>query len=708
MSGLACVLAVMMATPAIAADPSTSPSTDQAPDPSAAPQASGLSLPAGTSAFGTYELVPPLTDAQAYQGPATPTSLQGVAVGSDVQRLLRDPKVRRTLLRNGFVIVASDLPRFNMAYEGNAYTGTPVFMTTDAAYNTWHLVFDKVLRTVETKRLLPLLKSLVKGMLANAQTQADDLAGTPLADPAARVVGLLQVAGTQLKLPVGALTPEATAELALIAAHDALERSPLLGTDIDYSLYAPRGHYTRTKALKSYFLGMSVLGQTAFALPGALQNDLSRADTAGLRMAALAARTLVGHPELEAAWRDIYEPTAFLVGLADDYTPFELAAAIDAAVPGAMADPTALADDAAIGAIASELTTRRPVLIDQERPAVRLMGTRFVIDSYVLDQLLAPHVGTLDEPRLLPSPLDLAAAFGSDFAYAVQERAGETAYQNYPEQMDAMRTAIADRPDEAWGGTVYDAWLAAIEPMWLPHGDAFPDFMRTDAWVAKDHQSGFGSYAELKHDTILYTKQAVGEMGDAGPPKTARNWVEPDPVPFARLQAMADLARQGLSARKLTGAALDDLLADFSDLAGFLARVATDELAGRPITKSDNQRLLDIGGTLESFWWRTSDLPEGTLPEMDEMAAVIADIASGRDRKTGTISVVEIGTGHVDEILVLVPDDEGRFHVATGGVYSYYEFHQPASDRLTDEAWRAMLRAGEAPPRPTWIKPILR
>ena len=244
--------------------------------------------------------------------------------------------------------------------------------------------------------------------------------------------------------------------------------------------------------------------------------------------------------------------------------------------------------------------------------------------------------------------------------------------------------------------------------MWLPHGTAFPDLMRTDAWAAKDHQSGFGSYAELKHDTILYTKQAVGEMGDAGPAKMPRNWVEPDPVPFARLQAMADLARQGLADRKLLGETLDTLLADYSDLAGFLARIAADELAGRSIDADDNERLLWIGGTLESLWWRTSDLGEESMPAMDEMAAIVADIASGRDRETDTITVVEVATGYVDRILVLVPDDEGRFHVASGGVYSYYEFLQPVSDRLTDEAWRAMLQAGEAPSRPAWIDPVLR
>jgi hypothetical protein len=663
----------------------------------------------GTTTFGTYELVPLLTDDPPYQGPATPKSLTGVQVGEDVQALLDDPAIARALVRKGFVIVPSDFPRFAMAYEGQSYSGTPVFVTTDAAYDAWHLVFDKVLRTLETTALLPRLKDLVTGMLARATAQATELAGTPLADPAGRVVGMLQVAGRQIGLNVGKLSRDAQAELALIAAHNDLARSPLLGTPIDYSLYTPRGHYTRTKDLTRFFLAMSVLGQAAFALPDALLSDGTRADDSGLRMAALASRTLVGDPALEALWREIYEPTAFLVGLSDDYTPFELAAAIETASPGATADPAPLADDATIEAIAAELAAARPVRIDPERPAVRLMGTRFVVDSFIMDQLIAPNVGTLGEPRLLPSPLDLAAAFGSAFAYGIQRAAGETAYEHYDSQLALMRDALAARPDEAWGGTVYDAWLAAIEPMWLNHGAAFPDFMQTRAWKAKDHQSGFGSYAELKHDTILYTKQSVGEMGDAGPEaEMPRNWVEPDPVPFARLQAMAQLARDGLTSRGLLNAKLSKLLADYADFAGLLAGVAADELAGLPISTDDNETLMASGGILEDFWWRTSDMPRGAIPEFDEMTAVVADIASGIDHETGTVTVVETGTGYIDRILVLVPDDEGVFHVASGGTYSYYEFLQPVSDRLTDEAWRAMLKAGEAPPRPAWITTTMR
>ena len=113
------------------------------------------------------------------------------------------------------------MPRFSAAYDSQAYSGTPVFMTTDAAYDAWHLVFDKVLRSVETNVLLPRLKELVTGMLANARSQASELQGTPLADPAERIVTLLQLAGRELGLKVGALSDIGRAELKLINAHDA-------------------------------------------------------------------------------------------------------------------------------------------------------------------------------------------------------------------------------------------------------------------------------------------------------------------------------------------------------------------------------------------------------------------------------------------------------------------------------------------------------
>ena len=65
-------------------------------------------------------------------------------------------------------------------------------------------------------------------------------------------------------------------------------------------------------------------------------------------------------------------------------------------------------------------------------------------------------------------------------------------------------------------------------------------------------------------------------------------------------------------------------------------------------------------------------------------AAVITDIATDPNG-----SVLEIGTGQCSKIYVVVPMD-GSLRLASGAVYSFYQFAWPMSDRLTDSTWRKM------------------
>ena len=688
---LAMVTAACTSDDGGSASPSPAPSATASPTATVSPPSDVLSFPGATVLFAELTDVPLFgTNAEPYAGPPTPDSLDGVRMAPSVEAILDDPATRAALLENGFVVVPDDNLLFHFAYQGNVYEGWPVFVTTDVAYHVWHLVFDKVLRTLEQEVLLPELEALVSGLLEAAHAQTVEVRGTPVEDAASRVEQLFQVAAAELGLPV-TLGPLAREEKALVDAHGASETSPIVGGKIDYSLFAPRGHYTRNAELTSYFVAMSVLGQLAFCLPGT--TDCPGIDPA--RMAILASRLLADDGALLERWRRIYEPTAFLVGLADDYTPLEVAGAAREVAPAGLGDATAFADDALVTDVLQALAGLRPVRISPDRAAIRLMGTRFVLDSFIFDQLIYPNVGTPAEPRNLPSGLDLPAAFGSTFAYGVLDEMGETAYENYDAQLRRMREAIAARPPQDWGGTVYDAWLHALEPVFVDHGEAYPDFMRTDVWAAKSLQSGLGSFAELKHDTILYTKQAVAEGGDGAPIPERRNWVEPEPVAFGRLAAMAELMRSGLDERDLLTGEQDDLLRDVAELFGFFQRVAQDELAGLPISRHDNDRLTYVGGALEGLWHRTADRTKTGI-EGDLDAAIIADIASGPE------GVLEVGTGRIDRILVLVPDDEGAFQVAMGGVYSYYEFASRSGERLTDEAWRAMLDEGEQPERPAW------
>ena len=649
----------------------------------------GAVLPTSSVSFGRYQVVPLLTGSK-YAGPATPHSLTGVKIVPAVQKDLKNPGVAEALAKDGFVVVPADIRLFQYAYEGNTYAGWPVFVTTDVAYHEWHQLFDKTLRDLEQNVLLPKLEKLVTGSLDEAHAQTVLLAGTPLRDAAARVEQLFEVAAAELQLQVE-LGPLAQQEKALVDAHAETKESPLLGVKVDYSLFTPRGHYTRTPQLTRFFLGMSVLGELPFCLPGTADCPGTRPARLGI----LAARVLAQKPDLQSLWHTIYEPTAFLVGRSDDYTPLEVAAAARTVDPAWVHDPRAFAKDAAVAKVVAALVKARPVRINPDHAAIRFLGTRFVIDSYVLDQLVYPNVGTPEKPRLLPSALDLAAVLGSGFAYQVEQKAGASDYANYDSQVKKLEQEVAGRPAAAWGSTVYDAWLYALQPLFVQHGDQFPDFMRTPLWAAKDVQTGLGSYAQLKHDTVLFAKQFVAEGGGETIPARL-NWVEPDPVAFARLVSAADLLRAGLAQRDLLTPREGALIRDEVKLFAFLERVAKEELAAQPISKADNDRLTFLGGELEALWFRTSDLPVNGPATADQTDAIVADLGSSAK------GVLEVGTGRTDRIYVLVPDGKGGFEVALGGVYSYYEFTSPPGVRLDDTTWRAKLDNGTEPARPSW------
>lgn len=661
-------------------------------------------VPGSPGAFASLPIVPLIEDGPAYPGPSLPATIDGVL---KPDWLTLEPEISTTLLAQGFVVVPDGYRQFQHAYASYLYEGQVFFVTTDAGYHFLHLAFSKLLRDVEQEALLPILQDLVFGLVEAGREQTAQLEGTDLAEAASRAEQVFEATATLLELDIGPIGPLAQQEVELALEAAQLTRSPTtsygecrplvsLVNCVDYSLFKPRGHYTRNEELERYFRAMSMLGQASFFVH----------DANSLQIGALASLPLVRDAALAEAWRLVYEPTAFMVGVADDYTPFELADVADDTVPGWRENPVALTDPAVLAEIADGLATRRPVGIDPENAAVRIMGVRFVLDSYIYDQLRFPHVGDPPSGRVYSTALDLAAVFGSDLAYRELEARGDTEFTNFDSQFAAMQGLVRSRGAGDWAGTVYDAWLYAIQPVLVPHGEAYPDFMRTPAWEAKSLQTGLGSYAELKHDTILYAKQSFAAEGGFEPmDEPPRHWVEPDPVAWQRMASVVGLLQDGLRERGLvtSGDDRDVLMTSVRGMLQRLAGIAGDELDGLPISQADNDWLEGIGSVFEALWIQTSDWDETIgMPSADDTdAALIADIMRS------TLGYLEIGTGRVDRIMVLVPNDAGNFQVAVGGVYSYYEFWQEAElGRLTDEEWRAMLDSGDAPERPPWQSPI--
>jgi hypothetical protein len=226
--------------------------------------------------------------------------------------------------------------------------------------------------------------------------------------------------------------------------------------------------------------------------------------------------------------------------------------------------------------------------------------------------------------------------------------------------------------------------------------------MQTEAWNRKDLQTALGSWTELKHDTILYAKQVMAEMGGGAPEQPPHGYVEPNPEAYARLLALAQMTHDGLQARDLlsdlTRTNLENLISQLQ----FLKDISERELAGGAITDDEYLHILYWGGILEQFTLAAADSTGDMSRDLsDQKAALVADVATGADQ-TGSIVALEEGDGQPTKIYVVLPDSPWR--IATGAVYSYYEFTVPSSKRMTDEAWQALVEAGTNPNQPEWTQ----
>ena len=211
--------------------------------------------------------------------------------------------------------------------------------------------------------------------------------------------------------------------------------------------------------------------------------------------------------------------------------------------------------------------------------------------------------------------------------------------------------------------------------------------MQNRAWTRKQLETYLGSWAELKHDTILYAKQVYAEMGGGDEPLDDRGYVEPNPEVYARLAALTRMTIDGLKSRDLLSEGDMKALERMEELAKKLKVIAEKELANTPLDDEEYELIKSFGGQLEHFWLEALrdegvDHPSAVY---ENPAALIADVATDPNGL-----VLEEGTGFVSYIYVVVPVD-GKLRITKGGVYSYYEFPWPAADRLTNEKWKEML-----------------
>lgn len=597
------------------------------------------------------------------------------------------------LVQNGFVVAGDAGSEFFEIYETNRYGMIPNFVTVDSLMHTYHLYFAHLLKNIERDYLVRELSMLSGRMLEDSQAQYEQLAGSEWESAAKRNVAFFTVGAKLLddSVEAGSEVEQAvSAELAKIERAEGIDLSEITGDEEDYTQYIPRGYYEGDEVLERYFKAMMWYGRIHFTQK---EEELDRS-------ALLMTKALADDEQALLLWEAVYAVTSFFAGASDDRGVCEYAPVLEEVYGRDIAVGDLIGNEAAFAAF-HERTAKLPApkinsvpIFDGEDNEIlgfRFMGQRFTIDAAVMQQLIYSRVkeNSLGEKRMLPDVLDVPAALGSDIALEILKENGAADYAGYSENMEKLQSALREENDAFWPASLYSGWLNTLRPLLEEKGEGYPVFMQNSEWRKKDLECFAGSFTELKHDTVLYSKQVMAEMGggyDEEPDD--RGYVQPEPLVYERFALLSEQTAQGLSEFQMLSEADRENLSRLTVMAQQLLTISNKELAEETLTEEEYEFIRSYGGYIEHFWREAVKEAAGGeeyISSQEYPAAVVVDIATDPN---GT--VLEAATGDPSRIYAVVRVD-GKIKLAVGSVYTFYQFPWPMEDRLTDSRWRQMM-----------------
>jgi len=333
---------------------------------------------------------------------------------------------------------------------------------------------------------------------------------------------------------------------------------------------------------------------------------------------------------------------------------------------------------------------------------MRMMGQRFIPDSYMFQNLVFPTTGQYTGDgtpftygmgqRIMPRGLDIMTLLGSTRARELLNAEGDTQYEFYERQIENLSAHFSSLNVTEWNRNLYWSWLYTLKPLLSKFDTKYPSFMQSNAWADKELQTTLASWTELRHDTILYAKQSYTPRITSIPPeeKPVVGYVEPVPEFYARILALTKMTRTGLTDLNVLNQTETNRLYNLEVVLERLLNISQDELEGKELTDDDYTFIRNFGEQLASIVTGVNNQGKETT--------IIADVHTD----TNTLQVLEEGVGYVDLIVVAYKCPDGSIVAGAGPVFSYYEFKQPMSNRLTDEQWKQQLENGQQPDRPAW------
>lgn len=638
---------------------------------------------------------------------------------------------------NGFAVL--DRTRYPTYLEG--YTAVweadlPVLVTADSVLNAVHRSYDELLKTMELEILIPAVGRQLAA--AHAEVGALDAGGDALlADALGDADLFLTIARTLL---AGARVPKARAAtddaaidalLGLIATEEGAHEVQLFGAPrvFDASQFKPRGHYEDDEGLRRYFRALMWLGRVDLRLrvPDPFDVTSWKFDRRALTTAYVLQRAVVDAGALPD-WLLMDRIIGFMVGERDsmDIPALQryaedagIATFADVTQGDAAALETQLVQGGyAVQRIASHWLVTDPFSADVTPLPLSFtfLGQRYIVDSHVFSQVVYDRIVWEGAKvlRMLPDPRDALFVLGKDGL--APRLADQLEAYHYQGNLHTLRWLVDSYPADFWTANLYNRWLTALRALNAPTLDpVFPEPMRTEAWLDRTTNAQLASWAELRHDTLLYAKQSyTGGISCTYPD----GYVEPYPELWAALAAYARDAQERFADVPFTsawqGAALAAYFAGFADTMDRLEALARKELAAEPFAADDTAFLEDVihmdpgcgdpgyTGWYADLFWGGSELHKEFKPTIADVHTDANDTGVCGEPCANSPQVLHVATGSINLMVFTADSCEGpRAYV--GPVSSYYELAPPRElKRWTDSEWKAALEGPTPPERPGW------
>lgn len=628
-----------------------------------------------------------------------------------------EDKLLGMLYKNNIAFTSTDYQQLFNVYENNEYLAMPNFVTTDLMLQAYHMYFSYVLKCIESQKLNELLKDAMSELLQqsclNLECCADQQLESDRWNAAFFSVGLMLLGEDPVMIVAnegGNLHNALGRDYEQIVDHeiDLVNKgqddiSPLFRTEnyFNYSLFKPRGHYSRKEESQNYFRAMMWLQKGC----------MMREDRMQLEQAISMAQLMNAVPEAKKKLRQMDNALTFLMGEPDNVSLMELADWMKKDKGYDEQILTSAQIDKADKWLKGMFKTRNriaPKVKNGPQDQLNIMPQRYETDNEVLATMYDPKVGA---DRAYPTGLDVMDVFGVKAATdLLVDYNKQNPWKDYDRNRGKMEKMMGKF--DGWDRTMYNKWMKTLVEM-QKTDKGQPGFMNTHAWALKNLNSALASWALLKHDAILYAEQPMAaECGGAGlPDPEILGYVEPNMPFWKEMKDMLKLLNDMLEENDLMTDNLEEKGGQLKNMIDLCIRCSERELAGKPIDKNDMWQVRSIGSSMEWFTLSVID-PDCDFAMWDDLQGADRCIAQVADVFTRNIDgcpkdgILYEATGLANAIYVVV-EMKGQCYLTRGATYSYYEFVRPLGERLTDEQWQDMIGTGKAPAPVEWFAPLV-